>query len=295
MRLARAASQTILILSIVAPMVEALDAPYLQRALLAGLALAVPLGLLGCWVMLRELAFFSHAVGVATFPGLVVGIALPALGPFAGALLAALGFVAAVSASETDHRLRGGAVTGIALAVALAGGTVALTALGAGTAPVERLLFGSLLAISPADFARCAAAGLVSVVALVLLGPRFVATTFDRDWAGPTGARERAVAAALLVLVSIVVVCALPAVGSLLVSALLVVPAATARVLSDRLGPMLVWAVVLCAAETVAGMLVARALDVPPGAAVAAVAGGTFALVAGSRAAAARRGSTAPA
>jgi ABC-type Mn2+/Zn2+ transport system permease subunit len=275
--------------------IEALEAPYLQRALLAGLALAVPLGLLGCWVMLRELAFFSHAVGVATFPGLVVGIALPPLCPFAGALLAALGFAAAVSAAEPDHRLRGGAVIGIALAVALAAGAVAVTALGAGAAPVDRLLFGSLLAISPADVGRCAVAGLVSIVALVLLAPRLAATTFDRDWAQPTGARARAVAAALLVLVSIVVVCALPAVGSLLVSALLVVPAATARLLSERLGPMLAWAVPLCAAETVVGILVARALDLPPGAAVAAVAGATFALVAGARAAAGRRAQAAPA
>nr|MDQ3355735.1 metal ABC transporter permease [Actinomycetota bacterium] len=119
-------------------MLEALDTPYLQRALLAGVVLAVPLGLLGSWVVLRELAFFAHAVGVATFPGVVVGLVLPVLGPFAGALLAALGFSAAVSASEADHRLRGGAVTGLALAVALAAGAVLLTVLGAGAAPVDR-------------------------------------------------------------------------------------------------------------------------------------------------------------
>lgn len=275
-------------------MLEALDAPYLQRALLAGLALAVPLGLLGCWVVLRELAFFSHAVGVATFPGLVAGIALPALGPFAGALLVALGFAGAVSAAEADHRLRGGAVTGLALAVALAAGAVALTALGAGAAPVERLLFGSLLAISAVDVARCVAAGLVSVAVLALLGRRLAATTFDPDWAAPAGGGERRVAAALLVLVSIVVVCALPAVGSLLVSALLVVPAATARLLTERLGPLLAWAVGLCAAETVVGILVARALDLPPGAAVAALAGAVFALVAGARAAAPRPAAAQP-
>ena len=276
-------------------MLEALDAPYLQRALAAGVVLAVPLGLLGSWIVLRELAFFAHAVGVATFPGVVVGFALPALGPFAGALLAALGFSAAISASEADHRLRGGAVTGFALAVSLAAGAVLLTVLGAGAAPVDRLLFGSLLAISTGDLLVSAIAGAVSVGVLLATMPRLTATTFDAPWAGPAGARERLTAAILLVLVSLVVVCALPAVGSLLVSALLVIPAATARLLAARLGPMLAWSTGLCVAETLAGLLAARSLDLPPGAAIAAVAGLAFGLVAGARATASRLTRVAPA
>jgi len=274
---------------------EALDTPYLQRALLAGVVLAVPLGLLGSWVVLRELAFFAHAVGVATFPGVVIGLVLPVLGPFAGALLAALGFSAAVSASEADHRLRGGAVTGLALAVALAAGAVLLTVLGAGAAPVDRLLFGSLLAVSTGDVLLCVIAAAVSLAVLLPMLPRLAATTFDGTWAGPAGARERATASAVLVLVSLVVVCALPAVGSLLVSALLVVPAATARLMVKRLGPMLVWATGLCAAETVAGLLLARSLDLPPGAAIAVVAGLAFGLLAGGQAAASRLTRVAPA
>ncbi len=283
-----------LILSIVAGVLEALDAPYLQRALAAGVVLAVPLGLLGSWIVLRELAFFAHAVGVATFPGVVVGFALPSLGPFAGALLAALAFSAAVSASEADHRLRGGAVTGFALAVSLAGGAVLLTALGAGAAPVDRLLFGSLLAVSRGDVLLGVVAAGVSVGVLIPMMPRLTATTFDGAWAGPAGAREQRTASIVLVLVSLVVVCALPAVGSLLVSALLVVPAATARLLVTRLGPMLAWTTGLCVVETICGLLAAWSLDLPPGAAIAAVAGLAFGLVAGMRAGASRLGRVAP-
>lgn len=274
-------------------MLEALDAPYFQRALLAGLALAVPLGLLGAWIVLRGLAFFAHAVGVATFPGLVVGLSLPGFGPFTGALVAALGFSAAVSASEADHRLGGGAATGLALAVALAAGSVALTALGAGVAPVERLLFGSLLAVSTADVVRSLVAGAVAVAVLIPLLPRLVATTFDPAWADPAGARERATGLAVRVLVCLVVVSALPAVGSLLVSALLVVPAATARLLTERVGPLLGWSTGLCAVELFAGLVLAGSLDLPPGPAVAVVAGLVFACVALARAAGSRLGAVA--
>ena len=110
--------------------------------------------------------------------------------------------------------------------------------------------------------------------------PRLTATTFDGAWAGAAGVSERRVSSLVLVLVSLVVVCALPAVGSLLVSALLVVPAATARLIVTRLGPMLTWTTGLCVLETIAGLLAARSLDVPPGAAIAVAAGLAFGLVA---------------
>ncbi len=266
-------------------MLETFDAPYMQRALAAGLLVAVPLALLGCWVLLRGLAFYAHGVGVATFPGVVVGVAVPALGPFLGALLTALGFSAAISAVETDHRVRGGAVIGLALSVALALGALLLTVAGAGAAPVESLLFGSLLAVTGSDVLACAGGAMLGVVVIVATLPRLSATTFDEEWSARTGARDRATRTILLGLIALLVVCALPTVGSLLVSALLVVPPATARLLTERLEPMLAWSVALCAIEVVAGLAAARALDLPPGAAVAVVAGVGFTLAAAGRAA----------
>ena len=249
------------------------DVPYIERALLAGLLLAVPLGLLGTWVVLRGLAFFAHGVGVATFPGVVLGLGLPAMGPIAGSLAAAAGFTAAVSWLERDHRLRGGAVTGLVLAIALALGALLLTSVFRVSAPVESLLFGSLLAVSDADVERCAAVALVAVAALAVSWPSLAASTFDREWAAAASLRPEPGNVLLLALLALVVVTALPAVGSLLVSGLLVIPAATARMLTDRMGPMHALAVVLCALETVLGLALARTLDIPPGAAVATVAG----------------------
>lgn len=259
-------------------MPEPFDVPYMQRALLVGLLIAVPCGLLGVWVVLRGLAFFAHAVGVATFPGVVVGLGLPALGPFAGSLLAAGAFSAAVSAVETDHRVRGGAVTALALAAAMAIGAVLLTAVVRVATPVETVLFGSLLGISDADVVRCAVVAVLVAVGLAAWWSRLAAATFDRAWAEPSGARPTRTDALLLVLLGATVVAALPAIGSLLVSGLLVIPAATARLLTERLATMSGWAVALCAAELVAGLGVARELDVPPGASVAGVAALGFAL-----------------
>ncbi|MGI8439393.1 MAG: metal ABC transporter permease [Thermoleophilaceae bacterium] len=256
------------------------DVAYMERALLAGVLLAAPLGLLGTWVVVRGLAFFSHAVGVATFPGVVVGLGVPALGPFAGSVLAAGLFTGTVSWLERDHRLRGGVVTGITLAAALALGGLMLTTVFQVSAPVESVLFGSLLAISEADVIRCVAIAAIAAIGLVLISPGLAAATFDREWSRPAGARPERGDAVLLVLLALTVVVALPTTGSLLVSGLLTVPAATARLLTDRLGVMQLVAVALCAVETVAGLGLARELDVPPGAAVASLAGAVFALTA---------------
>jgi manganese/iron transport system permease protein len=261
---------------------EALDAPYLQRALAAGLLLSVPFGLVGGWVVLRGQAFFAHGVGVATLPGVAAGLLLP-VGPFVGALAAALAFSAAVSAIEADERLRGGAVTGLALATALALGSILLAAGPAGSVPAQTALFGSLLGISAADVLRCAGAAALALLVLGLSRQRLVAATFDPDWAAPAGARPAPVHLLLLVLVAVVVVCALPVAGSLLVSGLLVVPAASARLLTERLPLLLGLAVLGCGIELVGGLLTARALDLPPGATVSVLAGAGFALAAASR------------
>jgi ABC-type Mn2+/Zn2+ transport system permease subunit len=257
---------------------DAFDPPYMQRALAAGLLLAAPLGLLGTWVVLRGQAFFAHAVGVATFPGVVVGLGVSALSPFTGALAAAALFTGSVSLLERDERERGGAVTGLALSTAMALGAVLLVSAFDVSVPVERVLFGSLLAVDGADVARCAVVAALTIAGMLVLGRRLAAATFDRAWARPSGARANLVDATLLALTAACVVVALPAIGSLLVSGLLVVPAATARLLSRTTGEMLLWAVLLAALALVGGLLVARAIDAPPGAAAAALSGAGFAV-----------------
>jgi len=257
---------------------DAFDTPFMQRALLTGLLLAVPLGLIGTWVMLRSLAFFSHAVGVGTFPGVVVGLGVPAIGPFLGALGAAGVLTGAVVGLERDERVRGGAVTGLALSTAMALGAVLLTTTFGLSTPVDAVLFGSLLAIADADVVRAAVVALLSVAVIGPLAFRMQSVTFDRGWSGAAGARPGSVEAALLVLIAGTVVVALPVVGSLLVSGLLVLPAATARLLIRGVFAMLVVSVVLCALEEMVGLAVARELDAPPGAVICAGAGLLFAV-----------------
>jgi ABC-type Mn2+/Zn2+ transport system permease subunit len=265
-----------------ARMLEPFQLPFVQRALVEVLLLAVVAGGLGCWILLRGLAFTAHGAAAATFPGLVLADGLGfagALGGFGAALLFALvvGRLAARGRSGND------VLTALVLVGALALGTVLASDVFHSAAAVETQLFGSLLAISPADVRLAGAAAAIALLATWLLGGRWLLAGFDRDAARALRLRAGAADAALLVLVALAAVAMRSAVGALLASALLVVPAATARLLVDRVGAWQLATVALAAFEGTIGLWLAVELNAPPGATIAVVGGGAFALVALAR------------
>jgi ABC-type Mn2+/Zn2+ transport system permease subunit len=258
-------------------MLDPFSLPFFQRGIVEVLLLAVAAGLLGTWIVLRGMAFFAHAVGTATFPGLVLADGL-GFSATLGALGAALVMAALVGLLTRRRGTGADSVTALALAVTLALGVVLASDVFGSQARVDRLLFGSLLLIDGADLRLAAVAAVAVAVSALVIGPRWLAAGF----AG--GGRRGATDTALVVLVALVAVAALAAVGALLATALLVVPAATTRLVADRMRSWQLATVGLTAVEGVAGLWLSFQLDVPPGAAIAVLAGGVFALVAGGRA-----------
>jgi ABC-type Zn uptake system ZnuABC Zn-binding protein ZnuA/ABC-type Mn2+/Zn2+ transport system permease subunit len=262
---------------------DALQLPFFQRGLAEVLLLSVGAGVLGTWIVLRGLAFFAHAVGSATFPGLVLADGLGfAAAP--GALGTALVVAVLVAWLTRRHPDGGDAATALVLCAALALGVILASDVFGSQAGVDSLLFGSLLAIGAGDLALAAAAGAAVLAASLVLGPRWLATGFDAGAARASGARSPLPDAILLALVALTAVAVLAAVGSLLATALLVVPAATARLVTSRLRAWQLASVALAAGEGVAGLFLSFETDAPPGATIAVLSGAVFALVAVVRA-----------
>jgi ABC-type Mn2+/Zn2+ transport system permease subunit len=254
-------------------MFDAFDAPFMQRALLESLLLAGLAGLLGSWIVLRRLAFYTHGVGTAAFPGLVV--AGPAcVAPQLAALLAALVYAGGVEGLR--RRVASDAATGLVLVGALALGVVLASDVYETGAGVDRLLFGSLVGLSDRDL--WLTAGVLAVVTVVelLLRRSWLAQGFDPATAGRTWIAD----AALLVAVAAAAVVALDAVGALLVTAVLVIPAATVRLLATSVGSLQAGTAALAAVEGVAGLWLAYELNVGPGPVTAALGAAVFAVVA---------------
>jgi ABC-type Mn2+/Zn2+ transport system permease subunit len=256
-----------------------LSAPYLQRALLEMLLLAVPAGLLGSWIVLRRLAFFTHAVGTVSFPALVVASAW-GIAPQLAAVAAALGFGVAQERVERTGRLAGDAVTGLLLVGALATGVVLASDVYESDAGVDTLLFGSLIGLSDRDLWLTAAVAAGAIALDRALRRHWLAVGFEPGSARALGLRPALADRLLLVGVALAAIVALDAVGALLVTVVLVVPAATARLLTDRLVPLQLCAVALAAVEGVAAVWLADQLNVGAGPALAVLGGSLFAVVA---------------
>jgi ABC-type Mn2+/Zn2+ transport system permease subunit len=254
-------------------------APYVLRGVLEVLALSLAAGLLGTWIVARGLAFYAHAVAAAAFPGVVLAAGL-GFAPLAGAL----GVGAAFALSVGRLSVRRHAAYDVATALVLVGGLAAGVTLASDVfhsgSEVDTLLFGSLLAIHGDDLHFAAVVAVCALAGGRLLGPRWLATGFDPAAARALGVRSPLADLALLSLVALAAVASLAAVGSLLATALLVVPAVTARLLTRR---MLTWQLLtaaVAAAEGIAGIWLSLRVNAPPGAAIALLGGAAFALVA---------------
>jgi ABC-type Zn uptake system ZnuABC Zn-binding protein ZnuA/ABC-type Mn2+/Zn2+ transport system permease subunit len=256
--------------------------PFVQRGLIEVLILAVPAGLLGTWIVLRGLAFFSHAVGTAAFPGLVLADGLGFAAPL-GAFGAALAFTAGASALR-GRRTGQDAAVALVLVGCLAGGVILASDVFGSGSNIETLLFGSLLLVDGGDLALAGGAAAATLLASALIGQHWLRIGFDPTLADPEGPMPQVFDAVLLGLVALASIAALTVVGALLVTALFLVPAVTARLLTDRLASWQLLSIGLVALEGTVGLWLSVKTNAPPGATIACVAGAVFIVVAAARA-----------
>lgn len=266
--------------------VDLLTLPFMRTALVELCLLAVAGGVLGSWIVVRRLAFFTHAVGTAAFPALVVAGPLGVSPQLAG-LGAGLGYAAGVGGASRRGRDLG-AATALLLVASLGAGVVLASDVVRAPAGVDQLLFGTLLGLDGADLVFSAVMAVAAVVATILLGRAWLATAFDPAAAGSLRIPTRLLDALLLALVAAAAVAAVPAVGALLVTSLFIVPAATARLVTTTLHSLIAAAAALAAAQGIAGLYVAYVLDIGPGPAIAALGAALYGCVAAAQALRAR-------
>jgi manganese/iron transport system permease protein len=258
---------------------DAFQFPFMQRAALEVVLLAPLAGLLGAQIVLRQLAFYTHGVGTATFPGLV--IAGPAgLSPLLCAAAVALFFAGALDRLSRSARLAFDAATALLLVALLAIGVILASDVFDAGAQVDQLLFGSLLAIGNDELVATAVVLAVAGLVAARFRRAWVAGGFETASSRSLGLRMGLADWALLGLIAIAVVAALDAIGALLVGSILVIPAATARLVAPSVRSLEVAGAAIALVEGLAGLVIAYELDVPPGATIATLGGIVFAVVA---------------
>lgn len=242
------------------------ELPFLREALFELVLLAVAGGMLGAWIVLRRLAFFSHAAGSATFPGLVAADA-SGVSPTLAGIAVALGYAGGVR--RTGRAGEHGEGTALFLVAALATGVILASDVFESGAAVDRLLFGTLLGLDTADLVLSAVVAVIAAAGAVALGRTWSAVGFDPDGADALGLSAARADLSLLVLVAVAAVAAIPAVGVLLVTAIYVLPAAAARMFTTSIRGLVACALGVALAEGIVGLYLAYWLDVPAGPPVA--------------------------
>lgn len=268
---------------------EALAYGFVVNALLAGLLIGPVLGGLGTLVVVKRFAFFSEAVGHAALTGVAIGVLLgePYTGPYGSLFGYCLLFGILLNYLRNRTGLSPDTLIGVFLSVSLAVGASLLLVL-AGKINIhilENVLFGSVLTVNAQDLAVLA---LVSLLVLGLALPlynRIMLASFNPQLASVRGVAVKPLDYLFVMLVSLVTVAAVKVIGAILVGALLVIPAAAARLLSQSLKGFFWLSVLIATCSTLAGIFLPIALElpVPSGAAIIMVAGLAFALAAIAR------------
>jgi ABC-type Mn2+/Zn2+ transport system permease subunit len=250
---------------------------FARRALLEAVMVGGLCGAVGVHVLLRRLPFFTMALGHATFPGVVLA-ALLGVNLFAGAALFGAVVVVVVALLGSRDRVDDTSAVGVTLSGAFAFGVLLLSAQSGFSRDLTAYLVGSIVTVQPGDLVTTALAGAAVLAVLAALHKELVLGAFDRGGLAALGYPVLALDVALLLLVEATVVTSIPAVGTILAVALIVAPAATARLWTERLGATMALAAGLGAAGGVIGLTISLHWRVAAGATIALVAGALFAL-----------------
>jgi manganese/iron transport system permease protein len=271
-------------------LIRAFEAPFMQRALVEVVILGVLAGAVGVVVLLRRLAFIADAVTHTAFPGVAVAFALGG-SLYLGALVAAVGSAVLLTLATRNRRVDQDAVLALLVASFFAFGVVVVSRRRSFTADLTGLLFGRALSVDRGDIVRTAIVAVVALGLLAVLRKEIVLRAFDPLAAEALGYRVGLLDLVTNALVALVVVAGVRAVGTALVIALIVTPAAVARLVTRRLGAMVAVSAVVAAGCGWVGLAISwdasvhHDVNLPAGATVVVLLTAVFVVVAVARAA----------
>jgi zinc/manganese transport system permease protein len=253
---------------------------YFDRAMIVLTLVGALSGLVGTFVVLRRRVLFAQALTHATFPGAVIA-AVAGINIQIGAAAACLVLVGVLALLGRVRGQGAQAASGVMLTAGFALG-VLLQALNPNIPiNIDSFLFGSILASSWTDALFAAIALVIAVVVLLIAGKQLIFAVFDPRGYRAAGFSETAMDVLLLLLTTLTVIAALPAVGAILAISLIAAPPAAARLLTSKATTMLFVAPALGVASGLLGLTISRVWAVSAGASVALVAAGIFLIALG--------------
>ncbi|MGB9880093.1 MAG: metal ABC transporter permease [Anaerolineae bacterium] len=262
-------------------MIAWLSAPlaygFMQRGLLASLMVGVLCAVIGCYVVLRGMAFLGDALAHAILPGIAIAYLLKGnllIGALAAAIVVALG----IGFFSRQGTIKEDTAIGILFAAALSLGVLLISTIRTYAVDLTHILFGNVLGVSTGDLWLTGVLTAVVLATIALFYKEFLVISFDPVLATTLRLPVERLRYLMLILLALTVVVSLQTVGVGLVAAMLVTPGATAYLLTRRLPAMMAVAALIGAFSSVSGLYISFYWNVASGAAVVLVATGIFLL-----------------
>jgi manganese/iron transport system permease protein len=251
---------------------------FMQRGLLAALLVGVLCAVIGCYVVLRGMAFLGDALAHAILPGVALAYLLGG-SLLAGAFVAAVVVAVGIGFFSRGSTLKEDTAIGILFAAALALGVALISSIRTYATDLSHILFGNVLGVSAGDLWLTAGLGLLILATIVILYKPFLVISFDPMLAATLRLPAEPLRFLMLILLALTVVVSLQTVGVGLVAAMLVTPAATAYLVTRRLVTMMLVSAAIGAFSSVAGLYLSFYVNVASGAVMVLVATLVFLLV----------------
>lgn len=248
---------------------------FMQHAFLAIIVVGLVCGVVGAFVVLRGMAFVGDAFAHAVFPGIVIAFLLGS-SIFVGALVAAAVVSLGIGILSQSDRLREDTAIGVVFVGAFALGIALISSTSSYSRDLTSFLLGNILGVGRSDLMLTAAIAAVVLGLLAVFRREIVLITFDRTLASSLGVHLWRYDQLFLILLALAIVTALQTVGNILVLAMLITPAATARLIADRLPVMLALSAGIGVVSGISGLYLSYYWNVASGAAIVLVATAVF-------------------
>lgn len=259
-------------------LIEPMTYQFMQRGLLAALLVGGVSGVIGCFVVVRGLSFFGEALSHSILPG----VALAYIGGadlFVGGLIAGVAAALGIGWLTSRGRLSEDTAIGVVFTGMFALGTLIISTARSYSVDLSHILFGNILGVRPSDLLTMVACGAVVLVVVALFYKELVAQSFDPGLMRVLKLPGEGLRLLLLVLIALTIIASLQIVGIALMLAMLVTPAATARILVHRMRRMIFVSAALGMGAGVIGLYLSWHLNVASGAAIVLTSTAIFILV----------------
>lgn len=251
---------------------------FMQRGMLAAMLVGVLCAIVGCYVVLRSMAFLGDALAHAVLPGVAIAY-LMGTNLTAGALVAAIAVALLISFFSRQGVIKEDTAIGIVFAAALALGVALISSVRTYAVDLTHIMFGNVLGVSPADLRLIAGIGIAVLLTVLAFYRQFLVVAFDPVLATTQRLPVERLRLLLLLLIALTIVVSLQTVGVGLVAAMLVTPGATAYLVTRRLPAMMAVAALIGAVSSISGLYLSYYINIASGAAVVLVATAIFTVI----------------